>query len=767
MQTASKPATAHSQGSNGQIREKTRRKRERLIILIVVVLVVLLTFLLTYISGLEGEILKLQNLLVFGLININAILLLLLVFLVVRNVVKLFFERRRGILGSKLRTKLVASFVGLSLVPTLLLFWVAIGFITNTIENWFSFEVESSLEESLDVTQVYYKRTADNALHLARQISKIVTEDGLLNEKKLGELKRKVAEKQNEYNLALVEVYSAQGRELARSADQNIPEIKFVDPESAISQEAAMGKELTRIQPVGAGDIIRGIAPVFAAGTPGYVTGAIIVSYYLPESLVSRVDKISSAFQEYKQLKLYKKPIKLIYIIMLSVITLLIIFSATWFGFHLSKVLTGPIGALAEATEQIAHGNLDVQIVSTTDDEMGSLVKSFNAMTVDLKVSKEQIEAANIDLRDKNQELDQRRNYMEIVLNNVAAGVLSVNRENIITTFNKSAEKMLNMPMYDAIGSPYQQVLSSEPLKELHSHIVEINRSGLSTTLKQIRLSFPDKTTHLLVRSTILRDESSDYLGVVLVAEDVTELQLAQRAYAWKEVARRIAHEVKNPLTPIKLSAQRLRKKYLAQIQTADTVFDECTRTIINQVDELKLLVNEFSNFARMPATNPVPNDIHQIIDETVLLYKEAHKKILFEIVREHAVPLLNLDKEQMKRALINILDNAIHSMENEGKITIGTAYNRSLEMVTLEIADTGCGIPPEIKHKLFEPYFSTKKSGTGLGLAIVNTIISDHNGYIRIRDNEPRGTRFIIELPAHIDETAVYHDAERLHQEL
>ena len=749
----------YPQNIDGQLREQIKRKRERFIILIVVVLVLLLTILLTYVSGLEGEILKLQNLLVFGLININAILLLLLVFLVVRNVVKLFFERRRGILGSKLRTKLVVSFVGLSLVPTLLLFWVAIGFITNTIENWFSFEVESSLEESLDVTQVYYKRAADNAIHLARQISKIVTEDGLLSDKKLPELKKKITEKQFEYNLALVEVFAAPGKEMARSADATIPELKYIEPDPSLVPEAAQGKELTRIQPVGAGDIIRGVVPIYAAGTSGYVSGAIVVSYYVPESLVSRVEKISSAFQEYKQLKLYKKPITLIYIIMLSVITLLIIFSATWFGFHLSKVLTGPIGALAEATSQIAQGNLDVQIEPITDDEMGSLVKSFNKMTLDLKVSKEQIETANIDLREKNQELDQRRSYMEIVLNNVAAGVLSFDQNDNITTFNKSAGKMLNTHMQDALGRSYPQVMAADPLRELRSFIHEINRSGLSTTVKQLRLLFPEKTAHLLVRSNILRDEAGSYLGVVLVAEDVTELQLAQRSYAWKEVARRIAHEVKNPLTPIKLSAQRLRKKFLSQIQTDDAVFDECTRTIINQVDELKSLVNEFSNFARMPATNPVPNDLHLIIEETVSLYKEAHKKIAFEINKDPAVPMLSLDREQMKRALINVLDNAIHSMENEGNITLSTSYNKVLEMVTMEIADTGCGIPPDIKHKLFEPYFSTKKSGTGLGLAIVNTIISDHNGYIRIRDNNPRGTRFIIELPSHFDEAAGYPD--------
>ena len=748
----------------GQHKETTRRKRERMIILIVVGLVVLLTFLLTYFTGLEGKVVKYQNVLVFGLININAILLLLLIFLVVRNIVKLFFERRRGILGSKLRTKLVVSFVGLSLVPTLLLFWVAIGFITNTIENWFSFEVESSLEEALDVTQAYYKRAAENALHLARQVSKQITEDALLDKNKLATLKNKISEKQSEYNLALVDVFSADGKEILRSTDPKISELRFIEPGAMFVPEALNGTEVTRIQPVGEGDIIGGVAPIYAAMKPGYVVGLVAVSYYVPESLVSRVEKILSAFQEYKQLKLYKKPIKLIYIIMLSAVTLLIIFSATWFGFHLSKVISVPIGNLAEATNQIAHGNLDFQIEASTDDEIGGLVKSFNKMTADLKVGKEQIESANRDLRETNRELDQRRSYMEIVLNNIGAGVFSVNRDGIITTFNKSAEKIFNIPVRDVIGRPYQEVFSAHPLRALHNFIRTISTSNLGPVVRQMSLDFAARTSYILVRSNILRDEAGDYLGIVLVAEDVTELQHAQRAYAWKEVARRIAHEVKNPLTPIKLSAQRLRKKYMTQVNADDKIFDECTRTIINQVDELKALVNEFSNFARMPTTNPVPNDIHEIIDETLLLYKEAHKRITFAMQKDAAVPRLNLDRDQIKRVLINILDNAIHAIEHDGMITITTAYNKTLEMVTIEIADSGCGIPVDIRHKLFEPYFSTKKGGTGLGLAIVNTIISDHNGYIRVRDNEPTGTRFIIELPAGIDDTSVQQMPGRLH---
>ncbi|MEI6127191.1 MAG: PAS domain-containing sensor histidine kinase, partial [Pseudomonadota bacterium] len=325
--------------------EKKRRRRERFIIIVVILLVVALTSLLLYLSGRKGEALLPQNILVFSLINVNAILLILLIFLVVRNIVKLFFERRRGILGSKLRTKLVIAFVGLSLVPTLLLFWVSIGFITNTIENWFSFKVESSLEESLNVVEVYYKNSAENALHYARQISTTITDRKLLNEGRLENLRGFVAEKQAEYNLGVVEVFSSQLEELLLIMNPAIPDKSFISAESSLVQEALAGKEMTRIQPTGDGDIIRGVVPIRSAGNRKDIVGVIIVNYYNSKSLVSKMDAINRAFQEYKQMKLSKEPIKGIYVILLSVVTLLIIFSATWFGFHLSKVISVPISS--------------------------------------------------------------------------------------------------------------------------------------------------------------------------------------------------------------------------------------------------------------------------------------------------------------------------------------------------------------------------------------------------------------------------------------
>lgn len=729
--------------------EIIRRKREWIVIVLAILFAFMLTSLLVYLIGNKNSTqLFPQNWLVLVLININVILLLLLVFLVVRNIVKLFFERRKGVLGSKLRTKLVIAFVGLSLVPTLLLFWVSIGFITNTIENWFSFKVESSLEEALKVSRVYYENSESNALHYARQISSKITENKLLNEENLVELREFVNEKQVEYNLGVVEVFSSQREELLKVMNPMIHDKSFISPDSHIVKRAFNGEENTYVHSFGKSDIIRGVVPIRSTWNKKDVVGAVVVNYYVKQSLVARMNTIRRAFMEYKELKLSKFNIKFMYVILLSVVTLLIIFSATWFGFHLSKVISVPISSLAYATQQVAQGNLDFKIDPATDDEIGSLIDSFNKMTSDLRVSQEKVESTTNDLKDTIAELDHRRLNMEILLDNVAAVVVSVDNEGLITTFNKYAEKMFRINMDDVLLRSYKDVFANEPLNILSNYIDEINKFSFTVMEKQLTLSFPHKTIFLFTRSKMLFDRDGNYMGLVIVAEDLTQIQQAQRAYAWKEVARRVAHEVKNPLTPIKLSAQRLRKKFGSQIVKDQKIFDECTKTIITQVDELKILINEFSTFARMPATNLVLNDLNLILTETLSMYREAHNNINIDLVIEQENIRFNFDRDQIKRVIINLLDNAVSSIENDGSITVKTKYDKSLEVVSIEVSDTGEGISKEIRQKIFEPYFSTKKGGTGLGLAIVNNIIADHNGYIRVRDNDGKGTCFVIELP-------------------
>lgn len=732
-----------------QFRTETRkRRREWLLILLIILLVVSFSRFETQIFELSARLPLANTVLVLALINLNILLIILFLFLVFRNIFKLIMERRRGAPGAGLRSKLVVAFIALSLIPTMLLFFVSAGFITSSIENWFNAQIESSLEESLEVAQTYYKNSAANALYYAEQLSRTVKEEKLLNEDNLPHLRDLIKQKQQEYNLGIVEVFSATYEELVRASNPQVPTGEFTQAGSDDIREAMQGNRFTRITPIGKADLIRGIVPVHSNWNPDDVVGVVVVNYYVPYSLVNKMKEISSSFEQYKETKLLKGKIKKGYILVLLLISLVIIFLATWFGFHLARSITVPIQELAVATGKVAGGDLNVHIDVQSDDEIGSLVTAFNTMTTDLRRGQQALREANRELQLSNAELEQRRRYMEIVLKNVTAGVISMDKQGVITTINKSAERLLRIKTGKVLGRSFREVVGTEQLPTVKDILRELLDSGKDSIRKQITVPVQESKVTLLVNVTTLRDENSEFLGTVVVFDDLTQLLKAQRMAAWREVARRIAHEIKNPLTPIQLSAQRLRRRYLEQFAHDDTVFDECTTMIIKQVDELKNLVNEFSSFARMPASNPAPNSLNEIIGEALVLYQEGHKEIDFLFHSDPRLPTFSLDRDQIKRVIINMLDNAVGAIEGEGAIEIETAYNPSLRMATIVVADTGCGIPAEDKPRLFEPYFSTKKSGTGLGLAIVASIISDHNGYIRVRDNYPRGTRFIVELP-------------------
>ncbi len=735
-------------------KERKRWRREIIIILALLPGIAFLFFLQTHISTWKVEAPFPNNLLIISLIGLNILLLLLLLFLILRNVVKLIFERRRQILGAKLRTKLVLAFVTLSLVPTILLFFTAINFITSSIESWFSDQVEESLHGSLMVVQHYYQDLSNNALHYGRQISRLVTKQRFWEKKNYQELTEILKNKLIEHNLEAISFFSSSIGQPLTVHGSHIPPDSFPPLETKVAQEVLLGKETTKIQSARRGDLVRALVPVYASEGSRDVIGAIAVDYFIPESLVSRIMDISKGFEDYKQLRMVKHPIRSSYLITLSLVTLLIIFAATWFGLFLAKGITDPIEKLAEGTQKIIQGNLDFQISKTSADEIGTLVDSFNQMTQDLKISKSQVEKAYAELSKSNVELEQRRRYMEIVLRDVGAGVISIDREGCIRTINKSAEKILGLQAEMVVGKRYGEVLQNE-YAVLAEELIKAATKAESHPLTQpIKITFGNETLTILLKITMLRDEENQNLGMVVVLDDLTQLQKAQRAAAWREVARRIAHEIKNPLTPIQLSAQRLRKRYLSQFGEDGAVFDECTRTIINQVEELKNLVNEFSSFARMPAANPTPNNLNEIIQEALVLYKEGHKQITFEFRPDKEIPIFNLDREQIKRVIVNLLENAVAAIETvreeqrDGRIVISTYLDQGLNLARIEVDDNGCGISPEEKPLLFEPYFSTKPGGTGLGLAIVNTIVADHDGYIRVKDNFPRGARFIIELP-------------------
>jgi two-component system nitrogen regulation sensor histidine kinase NtrY len=735
-------------------KEQRRRHREIIIILCLLGLIGFLFFFQTHLSTWKVEAPFPNNILVISLISLNILLLLLLLFLILRNVVKLIFERKKKVLGSKLKTKLVLAFITLSLVPTILLFFTATQFITSSIESWFSVQVEGSLQESLVVAQLYYQNTSNNALHYARQIRQGLVPQWILDRRNQALLSDFLKNKRAEYNLEAVGVLSNQLGKPVMAYGPNIPPAGFPVLETKILQETLRGKETTKIQSIGRGDLIRGLIPIFSPQNPQEVAGVLVVDYFVPQSLVSRITEISTAFEEYKQLRMVKHPIRSTYLATLSLVTLLIIFAAIWFGLFLAKGITDPIEKLADGTQKIIQGDLDFQIGKTSEDEFGTLVDSFNRMTQDLKASNSQIEKAHDELRKSNIEIEQRRRYMEIVLRDVGAGVISIDTDGRIRTINKSAEKILGIRAESVLGEKYDEILQTEHTILAKELVKAVNQAENHPITQQIKLTLHNETLTLLVKVAILRDEENRYLGMVVVLDDLTQLQKAQRAAAWREVARRIAHEIKNPLTPIQLSAQRLRKRYLNQFAQDGAIFDECTKIIITQVEELKNLVNEFSSFARMPAANPVPNNLNEIIREAMVLYEEGHKQVHFDFKPDDQIPVFNLDKEQIKRVMVNLLDNAVAAVDavslqqRDGQIIVETRLDPFMNLARVEVADNGCGVSPEDKPLLFEPYFSTKASGTGLGLAIVNTIISDHDGYIRVKDNVPQGTRFIIELP-------------------
>jgi len=730
--------------------EIKRRKREYLIIIGIIIFFPILTFFETRIIYFGTDFPISNTVLMFSLININLLLLILLIFLVFRNLVKLLYDRRRRITGAKLRTRLVIAFISLSLLPTIVLFFFAMNFITTSIEFWFNVPVEKALENSLSVGRSLYQYVEDNNLFFLEKAAYQISTKKLLSPDKQKTFTRYVQVVQREFNHHAVEVYDANAKRLTYALSPLLEKrgLEVLAPEK-ILKETLNNNIKTISEDINVGELVRTVVSIpYGAkriDTVGYVAISTVISRDLSRNMAS----ISRGFEEYQQIKMLKRPIQTTYYISLSIVALLVLFCAVWFGFYLAKSITIPIMRLAEGTRRVAEGDLSFNIEQMADDEIGSLVNSFNKMTGDLRVGREQLELSARMLHEQNDEIEEQRQYMEIVLKNVSAGVISLNKGGFITTINKSAEKMLGIRPEEIIGKSYKNLLKGEFLDLANDTIEKMTNSRDNSIVLPHKLTIDGKSRSFLVHLNALKDDLDRHMGIVLVIDDLTELEKAQRMAAWREVARRIAHEVKNPLTPISLSAQRLKRKYSGRV--ADPIFDECTRTIIDHVDLIRNLVNEFSTFARFPGANPKPCELPPIIEETVALYREGHTNINFDIHISDNIPKLQLDRQQIKQAMINLVDNAIASITHiapEGDITISVMHDPILNLVRLEVSDTGTGISDQEKTRLFEPYFSTKKTGMGLGLTIVSTIITDHNGLISVQDNHPRGAKFVIEIP-------------------
>jgi two-component system nitrogen regulation sensor histidine kinase NtrY len=724
------------------------RDNPRLILAGIALLVAVLIGILALVNrspGLTPD--YLAEFVLYALIAADLTMVVALVFVLARNIVKLVVERRHGGPFARFRAKLVALLIGMTLVPAMLVLGVGSELIRTSVDRWFNVPMDEILSSANQIAGNYYEErqllVADHAARIAR-----VLEGADLDGPDIDALRQQVAPEVTGRRVQLVRVYRVKPETSPPAAEVSFEAAAGPIPggsahegaDSLAARVLAGSSDATAVEPLGPeGDLLHAAALI--RGSEGAPAGVVVATDLLPGDLALRSRRMTREFEQYNQLRVFKAPLTGVYLLFFLMVTLMILVGASWMGFYVAKRITRPVQMLAHAAREIGAGHLDQRIEPQSDDEFGALTEAFNTMAGELAISRLRIEQSTI-------ALEQRRRYVETILERITTGVLSINAAGIVTTINGAAARLLGVSR-SVVGQRLADVLEQPELEP----VATILRSGATSTTalveRDVVVARDGHETHLAVVAAPLTGDTGTEEGRVLVIDDVTPLVRAQKVAAWREVARRLAHEIKNPLTPIQLSAERLRRHFADAPSGARALVEECTGAIVGEVESLKGLVDEFSQFARMPTPRTAPVDVHQLIASALALYDGLFTDVSFERRFGASVPLVRLDPEQIRRVIINVIDNGIEAMDRHGIITIETSHDPSNHLVRIVVADNGPGIPPGERDKLFLPYYSTKLRGSGLGLAIVRRIIAEHGGTIDAGDNEPHGTRFTIELPA------------------
>jgi two-component system nitrogen regulation sensor histidine kinase NtrY len=720
---------AQGAGPLGQEAERTKRRRERWAIGAVAFLVVALTLLEAYLAGVGGAVAFSSNIVIFALINLNVVLVVLLIFLVTRNVFKILLDRRRNILGAKLRSRLVLIFISFSLIPTVLLFIAATNITTTSIKSWIGGRVGHALNGALEIAQQRLDATATSLRPLAEAAAERMPAQATPAE-------------------------AADALRAARSGQPAGTALLLVRGGEAVARDGALDaaaeseivsqlKGRRNGENRGAVFVGEGYA---AAWSRARGQGIVVAVSVLSRTDAARIRTIKEAYAEYHQVRLLDDPIRASYIGILILITLLIVFAASWMGIYLARRITIPVQMLAEGTVKVATGDLDVSLDYRSDDEFGTLVASFNRMTADLKAMKGNLEEANASLTTTYDELRRRTQFIETILDNISTGVIVIDRHARISMINKVAERLLGIPTDQALGRLYRDVVQEDHYEAIRGVYREAGEATGSQVERQVELAIGGKRIAMRVSLTSLRDAKGEYMGLVAAFDDLSQAMRLQRVLAWREVARRIAHDIRNPLTPIQLSTERIRRKYAGD-HAGDPVFEECTHVILSEVATLKRLVEEFTRFARMPAPMLSEGDLSEEVRQVVETYRTAHPGVRWDF-RTEELPPAWFDPIQIRRAVTNLLENAASALDGGGRVEVACAFDADRKVARISVADDGPGISQGDRDRLFEPYFSRREGGTGLGLAIVSAIANDHGGSVRMRDNDPRGSVFLLEFP-------------------
>jgi two-component system nitrogen regulation sensor histidine kinase NtrY len=689
----------------------------------------------------------LASVLLYGLTVLNISLLLVLLFVLGRNLVRVVMERRRRVLGARFRMRLMLVFILMAVAPALLLMLVGSNLIQQAVDRWFNVDVERIVTSLQTLGTSVRSAHLDRSRIAAEALARDIETGGLLDAPNQGRLRRTVEARARDLRIDVVSVVTREG-ELIAVVDPRIPSAQAAgDAAEELAQAALSGRPAEAMAPFAAGEMALVAVPVHDRA--GAVRGAVVVSTFVPIAVTAEVREVEERYTKYRKAESFKEPIKFVYLSLYLFWALIILFGAVWLSLYLAGRITTPLRLVAEGAERIASGERGVRVdFPSGDDEFTALIASFNRMSERLARSEEEVEHTRAGLTRKNQELEERRRLMETVLETVGTGVVVVDAEGTITGLNAAVCRLLDVEG-DQAGQRLEDAFTGPGRQDVAGLIGRQLAGRGARQEREIIIPGKGRDRHLSVTVVALPGPPGSLPGAVAVIDDLTPLMRAQKVAAWGEVARKLAHEIKNPLTPIQLSAQRIRRAFLRDDPDFEKVLGECTSAIVNEVDALKNLVDEFAQFARLPAANLAPGSLHDVIEQALSLYDGLFSGVTVERRLGLDIPPVRLDSDQMKRVLINLVDNAIEATGKQGTVTISTEFDRGQGRVRLGVADDGPGIDPADRDKLFVPHFSTKKRGSGLGLAIVSRIVQDHYGAIRVEDNTPKGARFVVELPA------------------
>jgi nitrogen fixation/metabolism regulation signal transduction histidine kinase len=676
------------------------------------------------------------------ILSINIAGVVLLFILTVGNLARLLREYRTHVPGARLKARMVAMFVGLAVLPLLLVFYFSIQFINRGIDTWFDVEVEAGLDNALKLSRAVLEMQMRQHLYATQQIAQrlgSVSEQQMIFE--LSMMRR-------ESGASEITIYGSNNRILATSSDR--PSAGLPTP---LSEEVVMQTQQNRpyvaLDPE---DYEIHTAVTFSVSGRAEPIGIIQAHYPVTERLARMADSVDKSYREYQQLLFQRDPLKITFSLTLTVVLMLSLLAAIYGAFVFSRRLVAPIQDLVAGTRAVAEGNFDTRLPTPTRDEIGFLISSFNDMT-------QRLASARREASQSQAQVEAERTNLEVILARLSTGVLALEDDMRIRTANQASGAILSVDLENRAGESLLEVAKGHPLLE---QLVDVARmhmtAGETEWREQIVLRGDVGRRVLTCACTTLPGDEDHAAGYVIVFDDITALLQAQRDAAWGEVARRLAHEIKNPLTPIQLSAERLRRKYLDTMTDDEAqVLDRATHTIVQQVEAMKEMVNAFSDYARAPDLDIGSFDMDKLVHQVVDLYRAQERKIKIVLTSDPSMPKIEADAGRVRQILHNLIRNAIEALENSesGRIDVhvSAAEFDGVDVLQIKVEDNGPGFQEGSENQIFDPYVTTKPKGTGLGLAIVKKLVEEHIGSIRAYNRKEGGAVVSIRLP--LDEAA------------